>query len=254
MIFIANTCIYNKEKEKNLYEIVKINGDKAYLRGVEIRKKIIVNVDDVEIVDDSEFQKGIIRSEKYKKRLLSCVEARVTNCLLGTVLHIDADEKYLNKCLGVYREVGIYCYPVLSEEKDLVQTIKKLNVGFIPDVIVITGHDLFKGGNKRDLMQYKNSVYFVEATKEMRGKFPDAILIVGACQSHFEALIANGANFASSPQRINVHIYDPVIIAISVCTTSFKNIVDFENLKKYIQEFKGAYGGFEVYGKMKKMY
>jgi carbamoyl-phosphate synthase large subunit len=33
-----------------------------------------------------------------------------------------------------------------------------------------------------------------------------------------------------------------------------KNIVDFENLKKYIQEFKGAYGGFEVYGKMKKMY
>lgn len=254
MVFIVDTCIYNKEKEKNLYEIEKISGDKAYLKGVEIRKKIIVNMDDIEIVNERELQKELTRSEKYKKRLLSCLGARGEKCLLGTVLHIDADEKYLSKCLEIYKEVGIYCYPILSEEKDLVQAINKLNVGFIPDVIVITGHDLFKGGNKRDLMQYKNSIYFAEATKEIRGKFPDAILIVGACQSHFEALIASGANFASSPQRINVHVYDPAVIAISVCTTSFKSIVNFENLKKYIQELNESYGGVEVYGKMRKMY
>lgn len=254
MIFIVDICIYNKEKEKNLYEIDKISGDKVYLKGVEIRKKITVNIDDIEIVDEKEFQKGLNRSEKYKKSLLALVATRGTKCLLGTVLHIDADEKYLNKCLEVYREVGVYCYPVLSEEKNLAQTIKKLNVGFIPDVIVITGHDLFKGGDKRDLMQYKNSVYFVEATKVIRSEFPDAILIVGACQSHFEALIASGANFASSPQRINVHVFDPAVIAISVCTTSFKSIVNFENLKKYIKKLNGSYGGVEVYGKMKKMY
>ena len=40
-------------------------------------------------------------------------------------------------------------------------------------------------------------------------------MIAGACQSDYEELIKAGANFASSPKRINIHALDPAIIASS---------------------------------------
>ena len=43
----------------------------------------------------------------------------------------------------------------------------------------------------------------------------------GACQSHFEALIRAGANFASSPSRINIHALDPVYVVGKISFTSF---------------------------------
>ena len=52
-------------------------------------------------------------------------------------------------------------------------------------------------------------------------------MIAGACQSNFEALIASGADIASSPKRINVHTFDPAVIAIKVATTSFLKTIDY---------------------------
>ena len=77
---------------------------------------------------------------------------------------------------------------------------------------------------------------------------------MGACQSNFEALIANGANFASSPKRINVHIYDPAIIAIKVSTTAYNKIVNFDSLSNVIENLNDAYGGIETMGKMRILY
>ena len=85
-------------------------------------------------------------------------------------------------------------------------------------------------------------------------KYPNSIIIAGACQSLFEALIARGANFASSPKRKNIHVYDPAIIAIYSCITSQKEIIDFNKMEKYIEGFESAFGGVETYGKMKLMY
>ena len=42
------------------------------------------------------------------------------------------------------------------------------------------------------------------------------IIIAGACQSNYEELIKSGANFASSPKRINIHALDPAIVASSI--------------------------------------
>ena len=50
-------------------------------------------------------------------------------------------------------------------------------------------------------------------------------IIAGACQSNYEDLIKAGANFASSPKRINIHALDPAIIAVSISKT--------ENNKEY---------------------
>ena len=79
----------------------------------------------------------------------------------------------------------------------------------------------------------------------------DVIIIAGACGSNFEALIANGANFASSPKRINIHTYDPAVIAIKCATTSCNKTINFESVLKYIENGRSAYGGIETKGKMK---
>ena len=93
----------------------------------------------------------------------------------------------------------------------------------------------------------------MEAVRIIRRHFnSDAMtVIVGACGSHFEALIASGANFSSSPKRINIHTYDPAIIAIKVASTSVNQLVDFNQTLKYIENKKDAFGGIETKGKMK---
>lgn len=254
MIIIDNIYLYLKDEQKIIYKIAKKEGERAFLKGINYRKEIVVPCEEVIPVDNCIYTKEEQTVLNYKQRSLNYFNQRAKGCLLGTVLHIDADKEYLNKCVKLYENVGVYCYPILSLEENLENCIEKLKLDFCPDVVVLTGHDYFKGENKKDLKSYKNSKYFIRAVREMKKKFPNVVIIAGACQSNFEALIASGAHFASSPQRINVHVYDPAIIAIYVCITSFKKVVDFDGMKKYIQEIEGAYGGVEVFGKMKKMY
>ena len=79
----------------------------------------------------------------------------------------------------------------------------------------------------------------------------DLCIIAGACGSNYEALIASGANFASSPKRINIHTYDPAVIAIKVASTSINKTIDFESCLKLIENGRNAFGGIETKGKMR---
>lgn len=64
-----------------------------------------------------------------------------------------------------------------------------------PDIVVITGHDALLSEDKSriyDISNYRNSSYFISATKECREYKPDLdslVVIAGACQSFYEALI-----------------------------------------------------------------
>src|SRR5690606_10769894 len=100
-----------------------------------------------------------------------------------------------------------------------------------PDIIVITGHDSYSKnkGEKKDLRAYRNSKYFVETVREARRVNPhldQLVIFAGACQSHFESMIRAGANFASSPYRINIHALDPVYIAAKIAYTPFMESVN----------------------------
>ena len=66
------------------------------------------------------------------------------------------------------------------------------------------------------MTRYQNSINFVSAVQQVRLLYPDLdslVIVAGACQSNYEELIKAGANFASSPKRINIHALDPAIIA-----------------------------------------
>jgi spore coat assemly protein len=122
-----------------------------------------------------------------------------------------------------------------------------------PDIIVITGNDAFQKnkGDKQDIRAYRNSQYFVETVREARRIHPhldQLIIFAGACQSHFESLIRAGANFASSPSRINIHALDPVYIVAKVAFTPFMEKVGvWDALRNTLTGERGL-GGIETRG------
>ncbi|MFB7304545.1 sporulation peptidase YabG [Heyndrickxia sporothermodurans] len=171
----------------------------------------------------------------------------------GRVLHLDGDPSYLKKCIDLYEKIGVKVYGVHCYEKDMSQQIGPLIDKFRPDILVITGHDSYSKskGKKTDINAYRHSKYFVRTVIEARKKVPhldQLIIFAGACQSHFESLIHAGANFASSPLRVNIHALDPVYIVAKISFTSFMDQVNvWDVLRNTLTGEKGL-GGIETKG------
>ncbi|WP_062350136.1 sporulation peptidase YabG [Bacillus kwashiorkori] len=171
----------------------------------------------------------------------------------GRVLHVDGDPNYLNKCLALYKKIGVPVYGVYCDEKQMPQEVPGLVEKYRPNILVITGHDAYSKykGDKKDLRAYRHSKDFVETVKSVRKANPNLdqlVIFAGACQSHFESLIQAGANFASSPLRINIHALDPVYIVAKLSFTPFTEGVRlWDVLRNTITGEKGL-GGIETKG------
>ncbi len=173
--------------------------------------------------------------------------------LPGKVLHIDGDSNYLKKCLALYKKLGVPVYGAFCEEKDMPFQVPLLVDQVRPDILVITGHDSYSkhNGKQNDIHAYRHSKDFVMTVKEVRKKYPNLdqlIIFAGACQSHFESLINAGANFASSPLRVNIHALDPVYIVSKLSFTPFTEQINvWDILRNTITGEKGI-GGVETKG------
>lgn len=171
----------------------------------------------------------------------------------GRVLHLDGDPLYLKKCLAFYEKIGVPVYGVHCHEKEMPERIGELIDRFRPDILVITGHDSYSKakGKMTDLKAYRHSRHFVLTVKEARKKIPhldQLVIFAGACQSHFESLIRAGANFASSPSRVNIHALDPVYIVAKISFTPFMERINvWEVLRNTLTGEKGL-GGVETRG------
>ncbi|MDQ0220908.1 sporulation peptidase YabG [Peribacillus cavernae] len=171
----------------------------------------------------------------------------------GRVLHIDGDPSYLRKCLDVYEKIGIPVKGIYCNEKEMPERIGTLIDDYRPDILVITGHDSYSKskGKKKDLHAYRHSMHFAQTVLEARKKIPSLdqlIIFAGACQSHFESLIQAGANFASSPERVNIHALDPVYIVAKISFTSFREYIHvWDVLRNTLTGEKGL-GGIDTKG------
>lgn len=171
----------------------------------------------------------------------------------GRVLHLDGDASYLNKCIQLYEQLGVTVYGVHCNEKHMHEHIPQLLKQYRPDILVITGHDAYSKskGEKVDLEAYRHSKYFVQTVMEARKETPhidQLIIFAGACQSHFESLILAGANYASSPQRVNIHALDPVYIVAEVCFTHFMDKIDIWDVLQHTITGEKGIGGLESKG------
>lgn len=171
----------------------------------------------------------------------------------GKVLHVDGDPNYLKRCLALYKKIGVPVYGLYCKETEMVKNVPVWVEEIRPDILVITGHDSYSKhkGKKGELHSYRHSKDFVETVKAVRKKYPDLdqlIIFAGACQSHFESLIGAGANFASSPARINIHALDPVYIVAKLSYTPFtERLHVWDVLRNTITGEKGI-GGLETKG------
>ena len=102
-----------------------------------------------------------------------------------------------------------------------------------------------------DINAYRHSKHFVQTVREARRKIPhldQLVIFAGACQSHFESLIHAGANFASSPSRVNIHALDPVYIVARISFTPFMERINvWDVLRNTLTGEKGL-GGIETRG------
>jgi spore coat assembly protein len=174
----------------------------------------------------------------------------------GSVLHIDGDGDYLELCLTTYKRLSIPAHGYSIEEEQQPGVVEDLLKKHTPDLLVLTGHDGFIKGkvDYKDINNYYSSKYFIEAVRVARRyekSMDDLVIFAGACQSHYEAILASGANFASSPQRVMIHAYDPVFVVEKIAYTSiFDPISIREIITDTITGFDGI-GGVETRGKFR---
>ncbi|HET7658650.1 MAG TPA: sporulation peptidase YabG [Bacillales bacterium] len=258
-----------------LFRVVRIleQEAKAELSGEELRLFADAPIEDLVPISSEELQE---RQKKIKKREIDSYrlfrqdyqllkmkrEYSATGGyaredlyfeLPGKVLHIDGDPNYLKKCLDLYDKLGVPVYGQYLKETEMPKGVTAWVEKIKPNILVLTGHDAYlkNKGATTDLNAYRHSRDFVTAVQEARSvvRHPDHLVIfAGACQSHFEALIRAGANYASSPSRVNIHALDPVYIAAKVSLTSFMDRIKvWEALRNTITGEKGL-GGIETKG------
>ncbi|MEA4892443.1 MAG: sporulation peptidase YabG [Peptococcaceae bacterium] len=173
--------------------------------------------------------------------------------LPGTVLHLDGDKEYLDICRATYSQLGIKANTLSVSEKKQPEVVIDYLKQYKPDILILTGHDGLIKNNKefRDIKNYRHSRYFAEAVIKAREYEPnrdDLIIFAGACQSHYEALIDAGANFASSPGRVLIHAFDPVFLAEKLAYTSIFDVLSLRDILSNTITGTEGVGGIETRG------
>lgn len=247
MFKIGDYVTRNSYNNDIIFKVININGDNCYLKGINIRLFADSNINDL---------------VKYNGTLEDDFDTELDNFfnldrneyfyLPGKILHIDGDKDYLDKCMKFYKKNKLMAYGVFMNEDEFVNNIYQYLERINPDILVITGHDA-EFRHRKDGNNYKNSFNFINAVKEARRyeKSHEKLLIIaGACQSNYEELIKSGANFASSPKRINIHALDPAIIASSLAFSDKNDNIDLINILKKTKYGSDGIGGIITKGTM----
>ena len=245
---------YNND---TVFKIIEIKDSIAILQGVNIRLIADSNISDLVLCEkckedlETDDSKLLERMDSFNK-----LNRDEYFYLPGKVLHIDADKEYLDRCMNFYKKMNVLSYGIVMKEKDVSSNIYKYLNEIKPDILVVTGHDAYNSKDYDDYKNnnnYKNSMNFINAVRNARKYEKDQeklIIIAGACQSNYEELIKSGANFASSPKRINIHALDPAIIASTIALTKTDTQINVPELLEKTKYGSNGMGGIITNGLM----
>ncbi len=246
MLNIGDYVTRNSYNNDIVFKIVNIQNDVYYLKGVSVRLYADSTKNDLVICDDVT-DKDTFRPSIDEYRDLNRNEYFY---LPGRILHLDGDDEYLEKCMSFYKKSRVKAYGLYLPESDMPTQVSGLLKKYNPDILVLTGHDSFSR-SKRE--KYKNTSSFVEAVTEARNfekSHEKLFIIAGACQSNYEDLIKAGANFASSPKRINIHALDPAIVAACLSFSDKNNNIDIIKILEKTKYGSAGMGGIITKGSM----
>lgn len=238
-VFILRGIQYRLEADAEIDDLVKINYRQAYLKtGANMH-----------------MYRRYIQIVNYLDNILRLINRDTKP---GRILHIDGDDSFLSNCLSHYKKEGIESRGEYVKENEQPGQIKRLLNKYNPDILVLTGHDGLKkdSGNIHSINNYRNSKYFIEGVKEARKIEPDLdglCIFAGACQSYFEAIMAEGANFASSPGRVMIDALDPSFVSGKVAITDERKIVTPEAVAKITKSGSKGVGGIDTKGRLRQI-
>lgn len=276
---IGDTVVRKSYGKDITFKIIDIkdteNGPVYTLKGINLRVIADAPQDDLEqVVENSLGEKEKVLNRKVNTSIRNILIGRIdvgkkyrspkitvnkelTFGRPGKILHIDGDAEYLDVCLKVYKKLELDAIGKVIIEKNQPLEVPSLVKQIKPDIVVITGHDAITKGTSdyMDINNYRNSKYFVETVSELRNYEPnydDLVIFAGACQSHYEAILDAGANFASSPSRVLIHCLDPVFVCEKIAYTNIEKVVSIqEALENTITGTKGI-GGLQTRGKYRE--
>ena len=268
----GNVVKFNNHVNPEIYAVDKIedNGISkiAILKGITHRIETSGNIQELEIVDLNKLNKVLENFEtkintrtdqlleNYKKLDNIYDKTREEKYRINEkILHLDGDKEYANKSSRIYSKFGLNAIVKNIKENRQPLEIRGLLDKYKPEILIITGHDGMINKRKfyNDIMNYRNSRYFIktveEARKWERGSKKIAIF-AGACQSYYEAIMEAGANFASSPARILIDFMDPLIIAQKIAVTPNEKYITMRDIRDYLKNGERGISGIGTYGKL----
>lgn len=246
-MFNIGDCVTRKSYDNDIiFKIIDIKDNVYYLKGVSVRLYADSYIDDLVMCNQTE-DKDTFRPSIDEYRNLDRNEFFY---LPGRILHLDGDRDYLDKCMKFYKNNKIKAYGLYLREEEMHINIDTLLKKYNPDILVLTGHDSFSRNRHN---KYKNTSNFVNAVMEAR-KYEKSheklFVIAGACQSNYEDLIKAGANFASSPKRINIHALDPAIVAACLSFSNKNEDIDIIKILDKTKYGPSGMGGIITKGTM----
>lgn len=253
MFKVGDFVTRNSYHNDMVFKIIKIEDDICYLKGLNVRLYADSATTDLRIYNEKE---DLEEEEPFLERIKPEILDRNDYFYLpGKILHIDGDNEYLSRCLKYYEDANIWAAGVLEKECNVASKIQDLLKEYNPSILVITGHDAFyrKRGKSDDLSSYKNSQYFVNAIQEARryeSSHEKLVIVAGGCQSNYEELIKAGANFASSPKRVNIHALDPAIVAAKMSLSDVTKDINLKGILEETKYGKDGIGGIITKGTM----
>lgn len=243
----------------------------ALLKGIIIRIEADSELDDLVLMEKKQVDNTMRSLEsRIEDKLRRCATIKKHNSIFfkrniftredryeenGTILHLDGDKRYSDKSMKYYKKLGLNAVVRNVAENRQEYVVFDLLNRYKPDILVITGHDgmIKNGTGYNDIYNYRNSKYFINTVKEAKkwenktGK--DLVIFAGACQSYYEALVAAGANFASSPARVLIDFMDPLVVAEKVATTEEYKYITINDIANELRDGTKGISGIGARGK-----
>lgn len=235
-----------------VFVINRIVDDVVILQGYYVRLVADSPMKDLVLIDEEEMSRHEKNNLVVKNKIIDDYKNKMSH-ITGKILHIDSDPIYLKRCLSLYKSLGIYAYGLVAEENKMSSIVLDYIKKTRPNIVILTGHDSYNNKGLHNLSNYKNTKAYTKAVAKIRESYSldDICIFAGACGSNFEALIASGANFASSIDRNNIEAYDPAIVGILAAITPITEIINIDDIYNYSKVDYKSIGGVETYGKMR---
>ena len=255
MVIFLNVGDFVGRKSYNcdvVFVVSAIVKDVAVLQGYYVRLVADAPISDLLLIEKEELERYESNNEEYKNSIIEGYKNKISH-ITGKILHIDSDPNYLKRCLSLYESLNLYAYGVTLKESEIENNILDYVNRVRPNIVILTGHDSYNKKGLHDINNYKTTKDYIKGIVKIREKYSldDICIFAGACGSNFEALIASGANFASSIDRKNIEAYDPAIVAVISAITPFNQIIDSKSISNFSKMKNKSIGGIETYGKMR---